>query len=336
MIADVIGLGARGPVGLSILQVATNLRARGFTPRSVALRDRSGHEIGLAMTGGIGEHCMGFDRLVSLAAPALAEAVLDAGIFSPSGALPVLLCLAEPGRADDDPRFDGTILEALGAHAGITVDSERSATVRLGHAGFARAIERAKALLDAGAPSVAVGGVDSYYHSAVLRGLDASYRLHALEAEDGFIPSEAAAFVVLARGTVGPPRALRGRILAVAAGDEPAVRDMTTVNTSLAMTLLVERVLERSGPLGWVLTDENGERHRESEWTRVALRLLSGVPRTTWVTNTGDVGAASGPLFAAVMLKLASLGCATGSRALLALHSDGGERGVLAIEAVHG
>ena len=335
MIADVIGLGARGPVGLSSLQVAAFVRARKFESRGIAQKNRHGHEIGIGLTGGLGEHLAGFGRLLGLAAPALSEAVDDAGLSGGSEGLPVVVCLSEPGRPDDDVRYGDAFTDALGERTGIVLDRVRSRVMRRGHAGLAGAVLYAKQVLDGGAPAVVVGGVDSYYHAGVLRWLDGQFRLHGLDAEDGFIPSEAAAFLVLARG--GRPNGRSyGRVLAAEVADEPGARSEDLPNIGEAMTGLVSRALALTGPVPWVITDENSEDHRQAEWEKVSLRLLHGVERTTWVWDTGEVGAASGPLFSVVMLKLAELGCAVASKALVALHADGGERGVLVLEARDG
>jgi hypothetical protein len=81
-----------------------------------------------------------------------------------------------------------------------------------------------------------------------------------------------------------------------------------------------------------VVTDENGEQHRQSEWEKVALRLFGGVERSTWVWDTGDVGAATGALFATTALGLMRRGALAEARILLALHSDGGARGAVLLE----
>jgi len=337
MIADVIAVGARGPLGLSSLQVAMGVRAGKLEPRSLRQRDKRDHEIGMALTGGLGETLVGFHRLVGLAAPALCEA-LD-GLSTERAPteqqpLSVVLCLCEPGRPDDQPAFGEQLLAAIAERSGIAIDLERSAIVREGQAGFARAIELARALLDDGARQVAVGGVDSYYHPQVLAWLDEQGRLHGLDVEDGFIPSEAAAFLLLSREKGAAQRL--GFIADVATAQEATAEGEQEPNLADAMTELLSEVGERAGvPFRWAITDLNGERHRQAEWTKSSTRALPlDAVHTKWVWATGEVGAAAGPLYSVTALRLFELGAAPDSRAVLALHSEGPQRGVVSLMGV--
>jgi 3-oxoacyl-[acyl-carrier-protein] synthase-1 len=333
MIADVWGMGARGPLGLSALQVAMGVRARSFEPRSVHLLDKRGREVGMGVTGGLGVHAYGFDRLVMLAAPALAEAVAQLPASrrpSRDRPLPVILCLAEPGRPDDEPRIEDELAAAIAERADLPLDLERTALVRKGQASFTQALVLAKHLLDGGAPAVAVGGVDSYFHPGVVRWLDEGYRLQTLDAEDGFIPSEAAAFLVLGRGKAAERL---GAVVDVANGEEPHFDDPDEPNIARATTDIVVEVTSRAGMPSWTIVDINGERQRQREWAMASHRVVpAGSHETRWVWDTGDVGAASGPLFATIALAHCRLGCAPADRALLALHSEGPDRGVVVLE----
>lgn len=330
MIADVVSVGARGPLGLSSLQVTLCARAHKLEPRSVRIRDRRGQEIGMALTGGLGEGLHGYPRLVALAAPALFEAVSSVPAeLRPERALPLVLSVPERGRPDDDQRLTRGMLGELAERSGVRLD-ERSVTMRMGHAGFAHALQLAKEMLDEGKEMVCVGGVDSYYHPALLQWLDRERRLHAVGADDGFIPSEAAAFLVLSRLPQGARRL--GRVLEVETSEELAAGGDDEPNVGLAMRLMIEALLARAGAFLWALSDDNGEPHRHAEWLEAQRRALPpGLVDTRIVWDTGDVGAASGALFATIALLSIDLGCASAPRVLVALHSDGKERGLVAL-----
>lgn len=174
---------------------------------------------------------------------------------------------------------------------------DRSEPFALGHAGFAAALARALAVVAARA-SRFVGGVDSHHDPAVLDALDEDRRLHAEGAWDGFIPSEAAAFVLVGsvRGGDLPSRA---RVAAVATGMEPdpLPEDATPGEAATEVVRAVATALP--SPVPWVLPDVNGERHRVKEWMFVRIRnrerIVDGrTVETRLYEELGDVGAASG------------------------------------------
>ncbi|MSP24793.1 MAG: hypothetical protein EXR75_06425 [Myxococcales bacterium] len=361
MIAKVSSVGARGAVGLSSLQMAMGVRARVFEPRSLPWHDKRGREIGMGLAGGLGQAAHGFGRLVLLAGPALSEAaapLLD-GPDGPGGAelapIPVILCIAEPGRPDDEQRPVAEWMAALADRTGLAIDVANSSLVREGQAGFATALGVAKALLDGGARAVLVGGVDSYYHRGVVEWLDRNHRLHALEAEDGFVPSEAAAFLLLERGKSERGASERGAsergasergafergkgggvgsiVYAEAAREPAGLGDDAAPNHAAVTTALLERAeAAAGGPIGWAITDLNGERHRQREWQMAQQRVLAtDVEVTKWAWDTGDVGAAAGPLNAVLALTMLRLGLAPAERAVLSLASEGAERGVVVL-----
>jgi 3-oxoacyl-[acyl-carrier-protein] synthase-1 len=331
MSTSIFGVGARGPLGMNALQVAMCARAGKLTPSTTGFVDKRGQHVGMCLDGTLDETLHGCDRLVKLGAPALAEAVAHAGArLGESGAKldkPALfLALPEPGRPDDDLRLNGDVLAALAGEARVAVDLERSRVVRAGQAGGALALEAA---LASGAPWAIVGGLDGYYHPGVLRWLDEECRLHALGAENGFIPSEGAAFLVL--GARGPRDAALGSVVHAQGTLETTVtRDEP--NIAAAMTALVHDLVPRSR-IDWVLCDVNGERHRVREWSMVAMRTdLAHLPEQRMPDLVGDLGAATGATAAAMACSLWQTRCAPGSAAIVALHSEGPERGAFLLE----
>jgi 3-oxoacyl-[acyl-carrier-protein] synthase-1 len=350
MIGDVVGVGARGPVGLSSMQLAMCARARKLEPRTIpGLRDKRGQEIGVCLSGGISLDVVGYDRLVALAAPAIAEAAARASAMLGMGAegqprIPAVVSLPPPGRADDDPRMVGAFVAAVSDKSGVALHADKSSVVRVGHAGMAAALVEARTLLDAGEPAVLVGAVDSYFHPAVLRRLDEECRLHALGAEDGFVPSEGSGFALLVR-TSTLPRAAASQVPSVACitgaaiAEEAGSADGNAPNAATAMTSLIAGALDRqarppSGPEAWVLSDVNGEHHRVGEWDLVSHRhgLLGRVAHDRFADQLGDMGAATGGVLLAIATGCWRAGAAPCTSAVLALHSDGPARGVVVLE----
>lgn len=324
----VASTGARSPLGLGSVQVAMCARAKRSEPTETHFLDERGVPIGVCRMMSLPESLHGYRRMLRMASPALCEA-LPAGVdLRP----PLFLALPEAGRADDDPRFDARLLHDLAERSRRPLDLSRSSVVRAGRAGGALAFEAAAAQLASpgGPAAVLVGGVDSYFHRGLLRALDLELRVHSPSTASGFIPAEGAAFVLLSR-----ERTLRGFRPAGTAllgvlnrweDDDP--------NVGRALTELVQ-ALCAGGPLGWVLSDLNGEEERLREWMLAEVRALAGATfvHRRFLEEMGDVGAAAGPLLVAMADALFAAGCAPAPEAGVVLGSDGIERGALRLEA---
>ncbi|MFO0758399.1 MAG: hypothetical protein U0359_18045 [Byssovorax sp.] len=342
-LCQIIGAGARSPLGLTLLELAMAVRAAKMEPRSTAYTDKRHVLIGDVRCACLPDELVGYERLVALAAPALREAA--AGLPGP---FPLVLALPEAGRADDDPRFSAEILGDLARLGDVPIDLGRSLVLRAGHAGGGMAVEAALLLLRGQGsserpPVVLVGGVDSYHHPGVLYALDAECRLHSAGAVDGFVPGEAAAFVALALPEPGAKkeRKLPPPLAAVLAAESAREETVGTdePNLDVALTRLVRSVASAAGepPLAWALTDGNGEQHRIRAWTRVSIRNNDWLPESTLhqtlVEEMGDVGAAIGPLLLCVASAFFRAGCAPARRVLCALSSEGAERSALLLDA---
>lgn len=329
MSALIVRIGARAPLGMTALQVAMSARARLDALRETSLGDLRGRGAGLFTTPGIDDQVCGPSRFERLGAPALRAA--SAGYTG--SALPLFLALPGPGRPDDDLRAPEQICAALGARAGVAIDSARSMVIRQGHAGGATAMEAALALLARGAEAAIVGGIDSHVHPEVVTWLDQAHRLHSEDAENGFLPGEGAAFLRLASEGTSAARRPIARVL--------QARTSVETDTSIPGDTLCTLVAELSAAWtaeerGWWLCDVNGERHRVHEQTIVAVRaglgdraIVSRMPETL-----GDVGAASGAMFAVIACALWQARCAPAARALVSLSSEGHERGAIALTEV--
>ncbi len=330
----ITGAGARTPLGLNRLQVAMCARAAALEPSPCRYRDSYGASLGVVRAASLSDDLLGVERWLALAAPALRECVgsTPGAPLSSARPLPLFLSIPEALRADDDDRIGEGLLPALAARSGVALDVARSQLFRQGHAGFAAALVAAVGQLAAGSPAVLVGGVDSYYHPGVLAALEADRRVHSGTIEAGIIPAEGAAFVRLAR-EAGGERSL-GTILGVEVGREESVV-AGDPNLAEAMTRLVRRisVAAPDGRLPWILSDGNGELHRRDEWVKVAIRSKDVFPPDARhdhpVEEMGELGAASGAVLLAVAATAWETGFAPADLALLALHSEGPERGLV-------
>jgi 3-oxoacyl-[acyl-carrier-protein] synthase I len=132
-------------------------------------------------------------RMLRLSGMALAQLAGFAG--------PLFVALPEPrtvlGGMDVRPDF----LDLLQRQS-ETRFAPGSQIFALGRAGGFFALKAALAALDAGAPQVLVGGVESYLDLRLLDALDRERRLLGDGVRDGFTPGEAAAFLWLRRKPV--------------------------------------------------------------------------------------------------------------------------------------
>lgn len=330
--ARILSTSARGPLGLTARQVAMCARAKKAQPIETRFVDREGYPIGAHQLSALAETIHGVDRLVRMAAPALRDAWVE-GLRD----VPLVLAVAEAGRADDDATLSHGLIDLIVERARVPIDRARSFTVRAGHAGFAIAVEHALAILASpGAPAaVMVGGVDSYVHPDVLAALDDTFRLHSPSNQNGFIPSEGAAFLCLSRES-RDGRVAKGLIERVLCAHEMTV-GTDAANTAQAMTMLL-RAMRDDAPIHWVMPDVTGERHRVREWTMASLRVLEEdddvvIHEERLTDDLGDVGAATGAMFAVIACEYFAARCAPSSSAVIALHSEDRERGVLRVSA---
>jgi 3-oxoacyl-[acyl-carrier-protein] synthase-1 len=209
----------------------------------------------------------------------------------------------------------------LSLAAGVAIDETRSTVVSAGHASFAVALQQGLGLLDARRGSVIIGAVDSYHHPAALEELDRECRLLAEEAEDGIIPSEGAAFLVLS--TEG---AASTRVASVACALEEDRDD--SPDLAVAFTDVIRRAAE-----GWSLAP------RTVPWVwsyvRVRERGYLSEDATEYLDGPddfGDAGAAMGALLATRAVVSFTAGATSHAAALVALASEGPARAAFVLE----
>lgn len=318
MTASVLGVGLVTPVGLTAAATSAAMRAgiarirhHAFDPLNEPatpfgwLDDT--HLPALRTACPLDERSA---RLVRLSAPALAEALADA-----TGPTPLLLALPDR-RSSTDPD-DRAVLDAIAVQADRTLDLSASRIFRCGRAGGLLALAEALVSLTRNPRRhVCVGGVDTHLDTLTLASLAANGRLHGESTRDGFIPGEAAAFVVL-----GPPRARAVRIVAVAQAQATALRE--------GIALAVRTLLDATAlpPIRRVYAGANGESQWAREWTVAQLRCGEHIAADVRVDHPvefiGDPGAALGPL----LVGLAALALDRGHARAPCLVWCGSERG---------
>ncbi len=206
-----------------------------------------------------------------------------------------------------------------------------------GHAGALSLIEPAVRMLDSGRIQYAlVGGADSYLFPDRLASLDRDYRIKSERSPDGFIPGEAAAWLLLE--CKDGPRKRPGRALAslLAVDGQTCGGDDLSHNTGMALSGTLKAVLalnEHSPEV--VYCDLNGETARSKEWGYTLTRLgaLLGNPlRLEHPADClGDLGAAAGAVLTGLACRFIDNTPDSNAPALIWSASDTGLRAGLLI-----
>lgn len=239
-------------------------------------------------------------RLLQLAAPALLEAAQDL-----RAAVPLFLALPEQAPGD--------LLEELVRSSGTPVDTASSQVVGGGRAAGLLGIERAASWIAERHGGLAlIGAVDSYATTDRLAALEEDERLRVEGACDGFIPGEAAAFLLVGAGARARARGgPLARITAYGVGQERGHfhSDFPHLGDGLSQALREAlSSVSTARAVRCVYAGFNGESFWAKEWgvafTRNADRFSDGFQIEHPAECTGDVGAALGPM----MLALAAIG----------------------------
>ncbi len=332
-----IGLGSWGAVtalGRTARRTALFLRAGKSHLTEVPFIDVFGERTAMALAPGLPLDLNGPERLAALAIPALLEALDPWHQCKRQAPIRTALCLPDDA---DAPRIKSTIESAIGSR-GLQLVIE---SVFEGRAAGAHAIKMASDwLINGDASVVIVGGVDSQYDGLALARLASDRRLIGPETVEGFIPGEAAAFLVLAAaGATASPTAT---LEALGIGSEPAPLHSEEATSAVGLT---QALSDAVGPLraarrrtnAW-LTDLTHEPYKIREFQIVIARFGDVLGTETALAmplrELGDVGAATLPLLTALAAESWHAGYAADDTAVCLAGSDGRQRGALLWRAI--
>jgi 3-oxoacyl-[acyl-carrier-protein] synthase-1 len=178
--------------------------------------------------------------------------------------------------------------------------------------------------------------VDSYLEPETLEWLDAQRQLASARNRSGFPPGEGAGFC-LVTGTAAARRhgmEILAWVVAVATAVEANRIKTDTVCVGKGLSEVIAQVSAGlklpEEKLNTTYCDMNGERYRSEEFTFTVLRtqaaFVNSLDNVTPTDCWGDMGAASGPLFATLAIASGLRGYARGPRPLLWAGSEGGQR----------
>ncbi len=340
---DVIigGVGARTSIGLNALQTTMGIRAEMFRPVETEFVDPKGELVGMCCVGMLDSELRGAERLIAMARRPMQEAAFgwlraENAKRGSVGPIPLVIAVPEGIVEVSLARGQSRFLEAIDAALPGLIDPSRSVEVIGGRASGVVAFQKAIEMLDGGTAAVLVGGVDSYYDAERLDALAEDFRLHGLETENGMCPGEAAAFVLLTKRGRNSALTQYASILGHATELEPRPFGSDEPCHGLGMTLALRKACAAVGNvrrIGWQITDVMDERHRVDEWEYARARTFAlftqDVLHEQPLVIVGDVGAATTALCAVEASVRWHTGCGLSDVAVIAVHSDGPERGAM-------
>lgn len=339
--ACIVGMGAQTAIGRSAAATMAAVRAGiSAAAEHPVYRARDREPMVVCRTSWLPPDLAGVERFVSLATSPALEALAGWPMLSLLRPIELFVGLPEkrPGRpAGLEMALAQRLSDRLRTESPI-------ASVHVfpsGHASFFLALAEAKARIAAGVADLClVGGVDSYLEPETLEWLEDGGQLHSYENSWGFIPGEGAAFCLLASARVAKDSSNQlSSLLAVAVSYEENRIKTETVCVARGLSDACDRtlsVLPAGAAVDQVICDVNGEPYRSDELSFVMAResrhfAAPGeflAPADCW----GDVGAASGSLFAALAISASRRGWAKGPLHLLWASSEGGQRGAALLE----
>jgi 3-oxoacyl-[acyl-carrier-protein] synthase-1 len=268
----------------------------------------------------------------------LSDSAINEAFVSYTRKEPVPLFLAMPETLPEHPAIEnGKFIDYLIAQTGLNIDQKNSRVFSTGRAGGILAIDTAfKYFAATGFDYALVGGVDSYMDLSVLTRLDKENRIKADGIMDGFVPGEAAGFLLLVseRVLMSLPDKPLATIYMPGISNEPGHRysDEPYLGNGLAaaFNLAFNNADKKNANI--IYASLNGENFGAKELGVAVTRNNSVVDEDYKLEHPadcfGDIGAAFGP----VLVGLASRNCANHSKAsLVYCSSDTGYRGAILV-----
>ena len=298
--------------------------------------DKGGEPMIVAREPTLDPALQGPERFAHLAAPALQEAL--APLAQRNVSLQSVHTLI--GTPDPRPGLPAGIEDALGSLVASAADlktNERTTFLPSGNAAGLLAMKLARDILHEGRSRFCLaGGVDSYLTAESLEWMDEEGILKSSENRNGFPPGEAAGFCLLTTGATALDFSLPvlGWLETLGSAREESPIRTPTICVGRGLS---EAIWQATAPLRLPeervddsICDLNGEPYRSEEFALTVLRTQKAfVNSTQFVTPAdcwGDIGAASGPLFANLAVAAGLRGYAKGPRTLIWASSEHGDR----------
>jgi len=342
----VTGIGMVTSVGHDSIMAPASIRAGISSFREITdfVTNTGARAVG-SFVDGVTDERSGSDRLLSMAIPAAQEALYMAEEFYEdldlaAGCLFLSMCPPERPTYEDFDKEDVRDFLELTQTKGI----ESIEIIKEGNSGGIMALSKAMIHLSQKKAKVCiVGGIDSLVEYPSLAWLEEKGRLRTDDRPRGFIPGEAAAFMVLELESTaikrGVPLLCEICSLGYVVEDVNIFSDKPFIGVGLAESInnsLTRKQMEIE-KINGIICDLNGEYYRFKEWGLTQTRIFknsSSLPELWHPAECfGDVGSASAIVHSVIAIAGINREYFNGPNLLIWTSSDTGGRGSVLLTA---
>lgn len=343
----VVGIGMITPVGLDTVMTASAVKAGVSAYRESNYFDEYYNNIRVATVPDVAlESCLDEEsltcpmaarhaRMLQMAKLALSEIMP----MLPKGEkLPLFLAGPEPMGISDQP-LNVSFIENLALQTGVNLDLEQCRVSSLGRVGGLNSIRLAFRYLEStNTKFVLVGGVDTFYDKDTLDYISKKKRLLCGEVMDGFIPGEAAGFLLLTNHPSAMTADRRPFVFEPGSGSEKGhlYSEETYTGDGLSTAVMVALKNANTSKIQTLYSSMNGESFFAKEHGVAMIRNNEALDEKMKLEHPadcfGDLGAASG----IVMIGLSATNILTKRDAtpiLVCCSSDREQRSAVVIHA---
>jgi 3-oxoacyl-[acyl-carrier-protein] synthase-1 len=306
--------------------------------------DKKGEPMVVCADAEIPAELGGVERMLELALSPALEALKplhDVNYSVPPICVLVALPEERPGRPEN---LESVFGQQFGLRLSEKIKLQNLSCYALGHAGGLVCMEHAVSFIESGRSQLClVGGVESYHEPETLEWLDSLDQLHSESTIWGFCPGEGGGFCLLASQELADRLGLSVsvKLLSAASAMEANCIKTDTVCIGEGLSEAFRKTLaglpSENAQVDHTICDLNGEPYRGNEYGFAMLRSAGKfgeeadfeTPADCW----GDVGAASGPLFAILAAFAAKKAYAPGPLTFLWASSEGGQRAAALLQS---
>lgn len=280
-------------------------------------------------------------RAPKLIVPALQDLISNSDMSREMFDSTIVLTVVSPGVSAE---HEQKLLEAYRQEIlklSLNCSAKRK-MVRARNTGFAEMLMAARKLLESGQCEACILlAVDSLNSFETLKHLDKIERIKSKKSPNGLIPGESAVaiFVETEAHALARNAVVKATVSAIAGAVEQNTSTSDKPSSGLGLSNAVRQACQQAGELKpqWLACDLNGETYRAYEWGMTQVKandVLSGLSAVWHPADCfGDVGAATGGLLIALVVKAFEAGYAPAKDCLILCSDDEGKRAAMVVSA---